>query len=160
MSVRGATCVGCAQGFDPSDPAQVRCNRCMLQIIDAAATLPTMAVVAAIEEAGRVPGWRTAVTPEQMVRLLNEALAADPQAITALVSTAVECNEALTGHPTIRIFVDPEEPDKRWVRALGLINGVFGLRDGWGIIGRADKKNIAEIQQFVLVRDELGGGGD
>ena len=39
------------------------------------------------------------------VRVLNDALKRDPDAITELVNLRVPCNDRLAAHPTIRIAV-------------------------------------------------------
>lgn len=66
------------------------------------------------------------------IATLNEALAADPDAINALMRLEVECNAALGRHPSIQVGA-------QWLsltlRPLGLINGLFGAdEDGWGFI--------------------------
>lgn len=45
----------------------------------------------------------------ECVAILNEALALDPQAFTALVATRVPCNAALGDHPTIQVGWFPKD---------------------------------------------------
>ncbi len=59
---------------------------------------------------------------ESALRALNEALAADPAAMTALLKHRVPCNAALRDHPTVQIGGGVETPD---VGMLGVINGII-----------------------------------
>lgn len=78
------------------------------------------------------------------VRVLNEALAADPEAVNRLFNHRVRVNGALTLHPTIQVVslsvkdARPEDTGEARVNTLGvlgLINGLFGVDvDGWGYI--------------------------
>lgn len=70
---------------------------------------------------------------EDAVRVLNEALEADPVAINALFNCSVTCNSKLANHPTIQVG---KEGDSVWyVRLLGIINGLFGVDvEQWGFI--------------------------
>lgn len=72
------------------------------------------------------------------IRLLNEALAADRDAMEKLISNRVNCNEVLAKHPTIQVKAFAEKgssygksevtgPLIRYsVGMLGIINGIFG----------------------------------
>lgn len=63
------------------------------------------------------------------VSVLNEALALDPAAVTALVGTRVACNAQLRDHPSIQVWVTPQG---NLVGLLGIINGIVGSeRDGF-----------------------------
>jgi len=67
-----------------------------------------------------------AITPEDAVRILNDAHAADPQAMQDLVESRVPCNENLAQHPTIQVCGGTtEEPPQ--VGFLGVLNGLFGI---------------------------------
>jgi len=82
----------------------------------------------------------TSVTPEDVVKLLNEAVKLDPAAMRALVEARVPCNEALADHPTIQVSAYNEQtgkptPGNFKVGILGLLNGLFGTDSvGWGFI--------------------------
>lgn len=72
------------------------------------------------------------------IRVLNEALAADPAAVRALFAVRAPANALLTQHPTIQVICgkagahDPGPPSCS-VGVLGLINGLFGVgADGYG----------------------------
>lgn len=89
------------------------------------------------------------------IRVLNEALEADPDAINELMRTEVVVNtDALRDHWSVQ--VGPHDPDGRAVadgqivvRPLGLINGLFGVdRDGWGLIAMRLEKDTARIVRF------------
>lgn len=75
-------------------------------------------------------GPRTSITLDELVSFLNELVALDADAVTALFENRVPCNEALADHPTVQIVVNAE--NKYTVGLLGIINGMFGV-DGRGI---------------------------
>lgn len=62
---------------------------------------------------------------EEAIATLNEAFAADPAAIHALVANRVPCNAALADHPTIVVSVNKVVPETFSIGALGLLNGVM-----------------------------------
>ena len=73
------------------------------------------------------------------IDVLNDCLRTDPDAINALMQYEVPVNDALAGHPTVQVGMNL---DSRVVlRPLGLINGLFGIReDGYGhIVALVDK---------------------
>lgn len=72
------------------------------------------------------------ITAEYAVKILNEALALDPEAIRGLCCRRVPCNEALSLHPTIQVGRLGDEWE---VGLLGILNGLFGINgNGWGHI--------------------------
>jgi hypothetical protein len=107
---------------------------------------------------------RSAVTPEQVVALLNEALILDRDAISALVLGRVPCNERLAGHKTIVISShrhgDPPSPDlpkgaKRAVGLMGILNGLFGpiksgRKAGRGQISYAMDVDTRKLEYFFI----------
>jgi hypothetical protein len=69
------------------------------------------------------------MTITSTIKLLNDALEADPVGINALFSHHVKVNGRLASHPTIQVS------DKEGLGVLGLLNGVFGCNSkGWGYI--------------------------
>jgi hypothetical protein len=82
------------------------------------------------------------------IDLLNEALALDPVAISALVSNRVPCNENLANHDSIQASGHPFS-----VGLLGIINGLFGVDErGWGAIAavvEADLKTVVRFERVV-----------
>jgi hypothetical protein len=74
------------------------------------------------------------------IRVLNEALTADSEALQVLFAVRASASEALIRHPTIQVIcgkvdaADPGPPSCS-VGVLGLINGLFGTGDdGYGKI--------------------------
>ena len=68
------------------------------------------------------------ITPLNACDLLNEFLALDPECAQALMFHREKCNDTLASHPTIQVqqYIDDKFPK---VGLLGLINGMFGVRD-------------------------------
>ncbi len=82
----------------------------------------------------------------RMVDVLNEALAADPDALQSLVFHRVPCNAELADHRSIQVM---EDADGTRVGLLGVLNGVLGaLPDGQGRL-------LAHAENGRLVRFEL-----
>jgi len=75
---------------------------------------------------------------EEVLEVLNRALGADEEGVTALMNQRVPCNEVLEADPTIQVgsYVDERSGEKHCsVGVLGLLNGLFGIdEDGWGPI--------------------------
>jgi hypothetical protein len=83
------------------------------------------------------------VSLSRALTVLNEALQADPQTISALMNHRVICNEALANHPTIQVGIYEGEYK---VGLLGLLNGLFGIQENkTGYIGA-----ITDAQHQVL----------
>lgn len=75
-------------------------------------------------------------TADDAIRILNEALQADPDAVNRIFQH-VRHNGALNEHPTIQVgMMDAEGNSQPHLSALGLINGIFGVQPGtsWGWI--------------------------
>lgn len=62
------------------------------------------------------------IDASDVVRVLNEALKADHDAIATLVDYRVPCNEELTEHPTIQVQCNL----RPMVGILGILNGILG----------------------------------
>lgn len=76
------------------------------------------------------------VTTHDVVKLLNEAIALDPQAIRTLTNNRVACNAALDDHRSIQcvshgLKPNPAVPEgaEYGVGLLGILNGIFGLNE-------------------------------
>ena len=66
------------------------------------------------------------------LKVLNEMVEADREAVQLLVETRVPCNDALADHPTIQVH---SEHGRHSVGLLGVVNGLLGAdTDGWGFI--------------------------
>lgn len=66
-------------------------------------------------------------TPDEAIGVLNRALSADRDAMRALFSTRIACNKALADDPTIQVLKEPD--GSLSVGPMGLLNGLFGIRD-------------------------------
>lgn len=68
---------------------------------------------------------------ENMVRVLNELLEADPKAANEFFNLRVAINKQVCDHPTIQVLADRTEPDSAQtgdtgvLRPLGLLNGLL-----------------------------------
>lgn len=69
-------------------------------------------------------------TVSDAVRVLNEALEADREAIEALVLSRSVVNSRLAAHPTIQCGRVIDEDGPLVVGVLGIINGIFGSEIG------------------------------
>ena len=89
------------------------------------------------------------------IKVLNEALERDPDAVTRLINVRVECNDRLAAHPMIDVGLYDGVPK---ISILGLLNGALGDGPG-GVIGakgRRDSKTggLARVRQFVDLRKD------
>ena len=112
--------------------------------------------------AGAVPatpgggGTRTMADPvTHAIDALNEALERDAEAITRLVNTRVECNDALAAHPTVQVGV---YGGVNKVGVLGLLNAALGDTPA-GVIGAKgsiDSRSglFRRVKKFVDLRLE------
>ena len=93
---------------------------------------------------------------ERTIRLLNELLEVDPDAVNALIESRVPCNETLANHPTVQVsgyqYDDNPKPHAYKVGMLGILNGICGAygpdagdKEGWGPI-------TAEFDEGKIVR--------
>lgn len=62
---------------------------------------------------------------EIAIKVLNEAFAVDPAAITALFENRIPCNVAMIDHPTIPVYPVSIQGDHVCVGTLGVINGIL-----------------------------------
>lgn len=91
----------------------------------------------------------------EAVKILNDALDRDPDAMTRLVDMRVTCNEKLAAHPTIQVF---QHGDEFRLGILGLLNGALGGGPSGdiGARGTVDPATgqFKKIKQFVDLRTE------
>lgn len=87
------------------------------------------------------------------VEVLNRALEADREAVTALFNTRLRCNEKLADDPTIQ--VGGWQDGKSTIGPLGIINGIIGIQEnGWGYIAaRYDSEELKSIVAFEMIVD-------
>ena len=89
---------------------------------------------------------------DMAIKVLNEALEADEDAISSLLALEVECNSLLGDHPTIQVGKHSNGISDR-IRPLGLINGLFGAaEDTSGFIGAEADPETGKIYCFVRMR--------
>lgn len=77
---------------------------------------------------------KESVSVQNVCDLLNEILLKDYDCAHALVSSRVQCNQAIADHASIQVqqYKDDVFPK---VGVLGFLNGLFGIRDdGMGAI--------------------------
>ena len=99
---------------------------------------------------------------DNAIRVLNEALEADPGAVRRLMNMETDCNQAMADHPSIQVGAydkdtgDPTIGGPYWVRPLGLINGLFGTAsDAWGFIAM-NVRDDGSIAEFFRIRGDVG----
>ena len=96
---------------------------------------------------------------QQAVRVLNEALEADADAMVALMAVEVSVNQSLAEHPSIQVGwseLDPSNTRSYVLRPLGLINGLFGVdKDDWGFIAMEVQPGTGEFFDSQL---DFNGG--
>jgi len=89
------------------------------------------------------------------IKVLNEALERDPEAITRLVNMRVDCNDRLAAHPTIQT-ANVGEVSR--IGIMGLLNGALGDSPG-GVIGALggyspETGKFTRIKRFIDLRDD------
>lgn len=62
---------------------------------------------------------------KNVLKCLNSAYKADPNAISTMLINVVPCNQKLIAHPDVIVETDIGPNRMATVRALGLINGVL-----------------------------------
>lgn len=87
------------------------------------------------------------MTIEHAVRVLNELLAADPDATNELFRLEVTVNQRVCDHPTIQVGGDPAEIVGT-LRPLGLINGL--VQDGNKVVVMVTDDPSTTIIRFVV----------
>ena len=75
------------------------------------------------------PEYRKAAI-EAVVRVLNEAFAADAAAVHALLCNRVPCNKALADHSTVQVMETPTAGKFPAVGTIGLLNGAMEVLTG------------------------------
>jgi len=87
------------------------------------------------------------------LRVLNEAYAADPAAIHALLCNRVPCNKKLADHKTIQVEMNKVASKNSFaVGMLGVINGIVEELTGESVaveFSEPDDNNVRRIIGFV-----------
>jgi len=96
---------------------------------------------------------KNSVSIEGTVNFLNELIKIDQNAVSALFSMRIICNEELADHETVQVH--QLGPETFQVGMIGILNGLFGIDEfGWGHVV-ADYEN-AKISGFrVLTTDDV-----
>lgn len=84
------------------------------------------------------------------LKVLNEALAADPAAIQALVNYRVSCNAGLVDHATIQVKMEIDAFP--YVGLLGILNGVIEPMTGQRIAAVEDDNG--KLIEFIVYKAE------
>ena len=89
---------------------------------------------------------------ERAVRVLNEALLLDREAIEKLFAFRVNVNQELGAHPTIQVASAHPGAQGLTLGAIGLINGLFGAdAESWGFICMdVDDNDHTKILRFSV----------
>ena len=72
---------------------------------------------------------KQSITPQDVCDLLNELLRLDPKCILTLIAHREPCNDSISEHPTVQVQPDTSSDHTSQVGILGIINGMFGVRD-------------------------------
>ena len=86
------------------------------------------------------------ITLTQCIEYLNSLIECDERAIFSLVMNRVPCNEKLTEHNTCQVT------NKSFVGMLGVINGIFGIKNYQGLIQAVfdDGKLVEFVKNPIL----------
>ena len=77
---------------------------------------------------------KESVTAKDVCELLNELLDLDKNFVQNLVDARVKCNEDIANHPTVQVRQNKKD-EFASAGILGVINGIFGIRDnGLGVL--------------------------
>jgi hypothetical protein len=93
---------------------------------------------------------------------LNEAYAAAPGAMYALVCNRVPCNTALAEHPSIQVNTIVTQPETFSVGMMGIINGILERTTGRRVAAKfSDDKQPVQLGFVPAVVSGVGalGGG-
>lgn len=82
-------------------------------------------------DSGTVPAVVSSDLLGVFLRILNEAYAADPAAMHALIVNRVPCNQPLAYHPTVQVEANAVASGESFaVGMLGVINGICEAATG------------------------------
>jgi hypothetical protein len=104
------------------------------------------------------------VLAQRIVNVLNEAFAADADAMHNLIETRVPINDKLAHHPTIQcVAIDERGVKPRYAFGiLGLLNGLCGVNEhGWGPVAASfnddvNSPSFGKLEKFILLREDAG----
>jgi hypothetical protein len=92
---------------------------------------------------------REDVSIDDAIEYLNELLALDARAMATVIGSRAPCNDALRDHPTALVLATGPAGSNARVGMLGLLNGLFGVRDdGLGEISAVfDKDKLVRFER-------------
>lgn len=93
-------------------------------------------------------GPRTSITLDELISFLNELIAIDADAVTALFEFRAKCSKRLADHPTVQV-AQGTAPEEFTVGFLGILNGLFGVdENGWGYLAGIFSRDTDKILRF------------
>ena len=96
-----------------------------------------------------------AVTINEILKVLNEAIARDRAAMEKLIEQRVDCSKAMGDHPSIQVSsydhkTGKPNPEKLRVGLLGILNGIIGTdRNIYGPLS-AHYSDDGKLMEFML----------
>jgi hypothetical protein len=98
---------------------------------------------------------REEVSIHDTIEYLNELLALDAKAMATMIGSRVQCNDALRDHHTALVLATGPAGSNARVGMLGLLNGLFGVRDdGLGEISAVfDKGKLVRFERTPRIVD-------
>lgn len=106
------------------------------------------------------PKAELSVTINEALKILNEAVKRDPDAIKELINARVPCNEVLADHPTIQVAALNDNHfyggtvTRYEVGLLGILNGIFSIdQNGCGYIA-SETDDSGNLIGFKLLGEE------
>lgn len=93
---------------------------------------------------------------QRLADYLNDVLAHDRDALSALIDARVSCGKCLATHPTVQVMRVDDEAAQRsgyYVGFLGLLNGLCGTYDdgprkGWGGLVADVDGDTGQVKRF------------
>jgi len=108
--------------------------------------------------------YKESITPEDIVKLLNELLEMSPKITNKIILKRFSCNKKLTKHPTIQVTSKEVGKGPFKVGLLGILNGIVGIdENGWGCIVAEIDDTTGKINKFYVDRkmgEKHGENGD
>ena len=84
------------------------------------------------------------------LQTLNEAYAADSNAMHALICNRVPCNKNLADHPTIQVNVNKVTPEESFaVGMIGVINGIIERATGKRVAAKFSEPDSEGQRQLI-----------
>lgn len=87
---------------------------------------------------------------DQAVKVLNEALLSDHDALKNLINCRVPCNDILRDHESIQVGVN--KLNIASISTLGLINGILGIEPltGFGFVNMICEGHMSSNKVYII----------